>query len=101
MRGLDARNLDTSGIPLGQLVAEPPFLNSFLVPFLKKMEWTDSGSGLSTPSFAALESLTRAWPGGTAVKCAHSASAAWVLPVRIPGADMPPLGKPCCGRRPT
>ena len=35
------------------------------------------------------------------VKCAHSASAAHGSPVRIPGVDMPLLGKPCCGRRPT
>ena len=29
------------------------------------------------------------------------ASAAWGLPVRIPGADTVLRGKPCCGRRPT
>ena len=41
------------------------------------------------------------WPGGTVVKCARSASAAQGLPVEIPGADMAPLVKPCCGRHPT
>ena len=41
------------------------------------------------------------WPGGTAVKCAHSGSVARGLLVRIPGADMALLGKPCCGRHPT
>ena len=40
-------------------------------------------------------------PGGSAVKFAHSASAAWGLSVRIPGADMALLGKPCSGRHPT
>ena len=40
-------------------------------------------------------------PGGTVIKFARSASAAWGPPVRILGADMAPLGKPCCGGRPT
>ena len=43
----------------------------------------------------------RGRPGGTAVKCARSASAAWGSPVWILGADMALLGKPCCGKRPT
>ena len=40
------------------------------------------------------------WPGGAAVKCARSASAALGLLVWIPGADMARLGKPCHGRCP-
>lgn len=58
VKGLEARNSGPSGIPLGRLEAEPPSSSSILVPFLRKKEWTDSGSGLSMPSFAALESLT-------------------------------------------
>ena len=40
-------------------------------------------------------------PGGTAVKCARSDLAARGSLVQIPGADMAPLGTPCCSRRPT
>ena len=43
----------------------------------------------------------RGWPGGTVVKCACFASAAQGSLVRIPGADVAPFGKTCCGRRPT
>ena len=38
------------------------------------------------------------WPSGTAVKCTRSTSAARGSPLRILGADMAPLGMPCCGR---
>ena len=40
----------------------------------------------------------RSRPAGAEVKCAGSASAARGSRVRIPGADMAPLGKTCCGR---
>ena len=43
----------------------------------------------------------RGQPGGTAVKCAHSALAAQGSPVQILGVDMASLGTPCCGRCPT
>ena len=40
-------------------------------------------------------------PGGAAVKFAPSASVVQGSQVRIPGADMALLDKPCCGRHPT
>ena len=43
----------------------------------------------------------RGQPGGAAVKCTCSALATLGSLVRILGADMALLGKPCCGRRPT
>ena len=39
--------------------------------------------------------------GSAAVKFARYTLAAQGLPVQILGADMTPLGKPCCGRSPT
>ena len=50
---------------------------------------------------AAMKMSGRGRPGGTAFKCARSTSAAPGSLVRIPSADMAPLGKPCCGKRPT
>ena len=43
----------------------------------------------------------RGGPRGSAVKCAHSTLVVRGSLVRIPGADMAPLVKPCCGRHPT
>ena len=43
----------------------------------------------------------RGRPGSIAVKFARSASVAWGSPVQIPGADVAPLVKPRCGRRPS
>ena len=40
-------------------------------------------------------------PSGAAVKFTHSTSMARGSPVLILGADMAPLGTPCCGRHPT
>lgn len=52
MRGLEARNLGTSRIPLGQLEAEPSFLEQCLDILPEEYRGTESNSGLSTPSFA-------------------------------------------------
>ena len=40
-------------------------------------------------------------PCGAAVKFVCSTLAAWGLLVQILGVDMAPLGRLCCGRRPT
>ena len=75
----------------------------------------DTGSQiLGTLLLAEVRSLLTRWmcgvsksqvcrgpAGGALVKFAHSASAAQGLPVWIPGTDLAPLVKPCCGRRPT
>ena len=48
-----------------------------------------------------LKTSYRGWPSGAAIKCAHSTLGALGWRVRILGADMALLIKPCCGRRPT
>ena len=67
---------------------------TILLPSVKKQHWTSVDTNIK-------KETARGWPGGAAVKFAHSASAAWSSPVQIPAADMASLGKPCCGRRPT
>ena len=47
------------------------------------------------------EKVSLGWPGGAAVKFAHSASAAQGWWIRSQGQTYTPLVKPCCGRRPT
>ena len=51
--------------------------------------------------FLLLSQISWACASGPAVKFARSSSVAWGLQVQIPGVDRVPLGKPCCGRRPT
>ena len=46
------------------------------------------------------QSLLWGWPGGAAVKCAHSVLEAQGSLVWIPGMDMAPPGTPCCVRHP-
>ena len=70
------------------------------------------GPGLYADRCATLECMLRdvalarkytfgASPVVQGLKFACSALAAWGSLVRIPGADMAPLGGPCSGRRPT
>ena len=57
----------------------------------------------SLPFYQVLTGFRKRWrsrPCGAAVKFARSASVALGSPVRIPGVDMAPLGKPCWGRHP-
>ena len=67
--------------------------------FLVIQMWTTWGRNHPVCDFK--RATIQVWPGGTAVGCARSASAAWGSRIQIPGVDMALLGKPCCGRCPT
>ena len=56
---------------------------------------------LPSDGFVYQEVVFQGQPSGAAVKFTHSASAAWVSSVWVPGVDMAPLGKPRYGRCPT
>ena len=90
-----------TGSQMGHLyptVMSPAFLCSLQERKEKGMNYK---CPLSLDSTNLLKTLVEGRPGGAAVKCAHSASVAQGSPGQIPGADMTPLGKPCCGWRPT
>ena len=61
---------------------------------VQRQEEKEGGSELRVDLFGGQ-------PSGAAAKFPRSSLAARCLPFWIPGADMAPLGKPCCGRRPT
>ena len=70
---------------------------------LKVMLWAKifKSTGKNVHCTLSQKSDFRGRRGGTAVKLTPSSSAAWGSLVQILGADMVPLGTPCCGRRPT
>ena len=77
-------------------------LRVYLLPLGAHLELFFNGDvGQCRQEVVYQEAMPRGWPGGAAVKCAQSASAARGSLVPIPGADMAPRGRPCCGRRPT
>ena len=76
-------------LPSEQLCFCPFYILGFLLTMHRKK------------SNAAENKLVGGRLGGMAVRFPRSASAAWGLPVRIPGMDMAPFGGPCCGRHPT
>ena len=85
--------------PLGYFYLE--IFHSNLMLHVSKTKHTPS-NGLSSlvPDFNK-RCHSWGWPGGAVVKYTRSTSGALGSPVQILGADMAPLGKPWCGRRPT
>ena len=75
------------------------------LPGLPTATFANHSLSLSTAArlnsgFTVFKRLIQGQPGGAAVKFSRSASAARGSQVQIPGVDLAPLGKPCCGRHP-
>ena len=72
-----------------------------MTKYIKCFSSSELDSRSIPPIHAIKNNALEGRPGDAAVKCTRSASVARGSLVRIPGVDMAPLGRPCCGRHPT
>ena len=85
---------------LSSLIAKWVLLGSWLCKEGSGMEVNrTSWIFLQLTKESTFKLLSWSWPRGAAVKFASSGLVAWGSLVRIPSANLAPLGKPCCVRR--